>query len=343
MRALLAFARHPVVRRHRRRAAPAWQAGGGDAGGLHGDAGLRAGRHAVAGPHAGRQDRRRALDRSRQDLLRAGRRDARTDEPRLGARCAGAHRRRSQGRPGRHLRDLPGPQLQRPRLLCALERQGRDLQQAAADHRRHDQPALRDGGGRSLDGPRLRGLARQAQRSPRRAPPGSPIPVRHSPMPGRTARRASARPPSRSTIPANAAASASPSPVPAGRPWCSATSSPARSATTASSPSRTRRRPGPVRRVSADEWKIEACPHHGPSIAILPDGSYHVAWFTDGSARKGLFYARADNGDTPFGAPRALSHARPPAGAALSSGQRQRAPSRVEGVRRHQGRWCAGR
>ncbi len=34
---------------------------------------------------------------------------------------------------------------------------------------------------------------------------------------------------------------------------------------------------------------------------------YHVAWFTDGSARKGLFYARADNGDTPFAAPRALS------------------------------------
>jgi len=65
--------------------------------------------------------------------------------------------------------------------------------------------------------------------------------------------------------------------------------------------------PGPARRVSADDWKIEACPHHGPSIAILPDGSYHVAWFTDGSARKGLFYARADNGDTPFGAPRALS------------------------------------
>lgn len=65
--------------------------------------------------------------------------------------------------------------------------------------------------------------------------------------------------------------------------------------------------PGPVRRVSADEWKIEACPHHGPSLAILPDGSYHVAWFTDGSARKGLFYARAESGDTPFGAPRALS------------------------------------
>jgi len=65
--------------------------------------------------------------------------------------------------------------------------------------------------------------------------------------------------------------------------------------------------PGPIRRVSADNWKIEACPHHGPSIAIAPDGSYHVAWYTDGSARKGLFYARADNAEAPFGPPRALS------------------------------------
>ena len=65
--------------------------------------------------------------------------------------------------------------------------------------------------------------------------------------------------------------------------------------------------PGPLRRVSTDDWKIEACPHHGPSIAIAPDGSYHVAWFTDAPSRKGLFYARADNGDVPFGPPRALS------------------------------------
>jgi len=65
--------------------------------------------------------------------------------------------------------------------------------------------------------------------------------------------------------------------------------------------------PGPLRRVSADDWKIEACPHHGPTIAIAPDGSYHVAWFTDAPSRKGLFYARADNGNVPFGAPRALS------------------------------------
>ena len=65
--------------------------------------------------------------------------------------------------------------------------------------------------------------------------------------------------------------------------------------------------PGPLRRVSVDDWKLEACPHHGPSLAVAPDGSYHVAWFTDGAARKGLFYARADSADAAFSAPRALS------------------------------------
>ena len=67
--------------------------------------------------------------------------------------------------------------------------------------------------------------------------------------------------------------------------------------------------PGPVRRVSVDDWKIEACPHHGPSLAIAPDGSYHVAWFTDGAARKGLYYARSDSGEAPYSPPRALSAA----------------------------------
>jgi hypothetical protein len=65
--------------------------------------------------------------------------------------------------------------------------------------------------------------------------------------------------------------------------------------------------PGPLRRVSVDDWKIEACPHQGPSLAIAPDGSEHVAWFTDGAARKGLFYARADSAEAAFGPPRALS------------------------------------
>jgi hypothetical protein len=65
--------------------------------------------------------------------------------------------------------------------------------------------------------------------------------------------------------------------------------------------------PGPLRRVSVDDWKVEACPHQGPSLAIAEDGSYHVTWFTDGAARKGLFYARADSAEAPFSAPRTLS------------------------------------
>lgn len=65
--------------------------------------------------------------------------------------------------------------------------------------------------------------------------------------------------------------------------------------------------PGKLRRISTDDWQIEACPHHGPSLAIAPDGSYHAAWFTGGTNRQGVFYARADNGEAPFSAPRALS------------------------------------
>ncbi len=64
--------------------------------------------------------------------------------------------------------------------------------------------------------------------------------------------------------------------------------------------------PGKLRRVSVDDWKIEACPHQGPSLAIAADGSYHAAWFTEGSRRQGLFYARAANGEVAFGEPRAL-------------------------------------
>ena len=64
--------------------------------------------------------------------------------------------------------------------------------------------------------------------------------------------------------------------------------------------------PGPINRVAVDDWKIEACPHHGPSLAIAADGSYHVAWFTDGAARKGLFYARAAGPEAAFGEPRTL-------------------------------------
>jgi hypothetical protein len=61
--------------------------------------------------------------------------------------------------------------------------------------------------------------------------------------------------------------------------------------------------PGPVYRVSIDDWKTDVCPHHGPSIAVSDDGAYHVSWFTNGLAHKGLFYARSPDGGRTFSDP----------------------------------------
>ena len=61
--------------------------------------------------------------------------------------------------------------------------------------------------------------------------------------------------------------------------------------------------PGPVYRVSVDDWKTDACPHHGPSLAVSPEGTYHVAWFTNGRARRGLFHARSTDGGRSFSQP----------------------------------------
>ncbi len=61
----------------------------------------------------------------------------------------------------------------------------------------------------------------------------------------------------------------------------------------------------PLIRVSDDGWKTDACPHHGPQLAISEAGTYHAVWFTNGSNRQGLFYARAAGGEG-FSPPLAL-------------------------------------
>jgi len=67
--------------------------------------------------------------------------------------------------------------------------------------------------------------------------------------------------------------------------------------------------PGPIYRVSVDDWRTDACPHHGPSLAISPDGAYHVTWFTNGRVRKGLFYARSSDGGRTFSQPMPIGDA----------------------------------
>lgn len=48
-----------------------------------------------------------------------------------------------------------------------------------------------------------------------------------------------------------------------------------------------------VKRASFGNWKIDACPHHGPALARGGDWGWHMAWF-DGGEKAGLFYGRMD-------------------------------------------------
>jgi hypothetical protein len=67
--------------------------------------------------------------------------------------------------------------------------------------------------------------------------------------------------------------------------------------------------PGEIHRVSRDEWQIAACPHQGPSLSIAANGTYHVAWYTNGRVRKGLFYASSRDGGKSFSDPLPIGQA----------------------------------
>lgn len=47
-----------------------------------------------------------------------------------------------------------------------------------------------------------------------------------------------------------------------------------------------------IRRVTHDEWQIDACPHNGGSLATDSKGQLHLTWFTNGTAGSGQFYKR---------------------------------------------------
>jgi len=67
---------------------------------------------------------------------------------------------------------------------------------------------------------------------------------------------------------------------------------------------------GAPHRVSTDAWAIDACPHHGPGFAVAADGAWHIAWWSGGGARRGLFHAFSTDGGTSFSDPIALGEAR---------------------------------
>ena len=60
---------------------------------------------------------------------------------------------------------------------------------------------------------------------------------------------------------------------------------------------------GPIRKVADDDWKTDACPHHGPAIAVSGTGKFHVTWYTQGSKRSGVFYANSSNQGVSYSKP----------------------------------------
>ncbi len=54
--------------------------------------------------------------------------------------------------------------------------------------------------------------------------------------------------------------------------------------------------PEAVQRATFDRWKIDGCPHHGPSLAVDAAGVRHAVWFNrkDGEGR--VFYGRLETG-----------------------------------------------
>ncbi len=59
-------------------------------------------------------------------------------------------------------------------------------------------------------------------------------------------------------------------------------------------------------RATHDNWQIDACPHHGGSISIGPDGVQHLVWFNNGPERHGLFYASSRAHGQAFSTPKAF-------------------------------------
>jgi hypothetical protein len=58
--------------------------------------------------------------------------------------------------------------------------------------------------------------------------------------------------------------------------------------------------PSDLQRVGQENWKIDACPHHGAGLAISDTDVYHEVWFSNADNKKGLFYAHSSDGGKHF-------------------------------------------
>ncbi|AUT67558.1 hypothetical protein SAMN05192544_105032 [Paraburkholderia hospita] len=56
-------------------------------------------------------------------------------------------------------------------------------------------------------------------------------------------------------------------------------------------------------RATFSGWHMEACPEHGPALAITPDGVRHMAWFSVVNGRAEVYYSRLSTDGKPIGEP----------------------------------------
>lgn len=52
-----------------------------------------------------------------------------------------------------------------------------------------------------------------------------------------------------------------------------------------------------VERATVDRWRVDACPHHGPSLAFGPDGTQHAVWFNQVDGQGAAFYGQLSAGE----------------------------------------------
>lgn len=51
-----------------------------------------------------------------------------------------------------------------------------------------------------------------------------------------------------------------------------------------------------MRRATFDDWRIDACPHHGPGLGEEDGGPLHAVWFSAAPGGGGVFYGRLREG-----------------------------------------------
>ena len=61
--------------------------------------------------------------------------------------------------------------------------------------------------------------------------------------------------------------------------------------------------PGAMQHLGQENWQIDACPHHGPGLAIAADNRYHAVWFSNSASKQGLFYAYSTDAGQSFSTP----------------------------------------